>query len=162
MSTIPASSPRTGSASAPAAASIVIAAHNESAVISRCLDALRDVIAGGTVQVIVVCNGCNDDTARIARSHAGVTVLELAVASKVAALRAGDRIAPTGPRIYLDADVVMTSRAALAVVEALRPGRALAARPPIHFDSTGAGWAVRRWYVVRERLPSIRTALWGA
>lgn len=149
------------SGSAPSA-SIIIAAHNESAVIARCLDALRPLLDAGSTQVVVACNGCTDDTADIARSRRGVTVLELKAASKVAALRAGDDVAVSGPRIYLDADITMTARAARAVLGALSHGAALAARPPIFFDTEGASWAVRRWYLVRGRLPSLRNVLWGA
>ncbi|TFD52130.1 glycosyltransferase [Cryobacterium frigoriphilum] len=146
----------------PAGAAIVIAAHNESAVIARCLDALMAIVESGEVQVIVACNGCSDDTAEIARRRPGVVVLELAVASKAAALRAGDLAAVSGPRIYLDADVVMTATAARDIVRALQPGGALASRPPIVFESTDAAWPVRRWYRVRAQLPSIHNVLWGA
>jgi glycosyltransferase involved in cell wall biosynthesis len=141
---------------------VVIPAHNESAVIGRCLDALQPLVDDGRIQVIVACNGCVDDTAAVARRRAGVVVVELATASKAAALRAGDRMAVPGPRIYLDADVVMSATAALAVMGALGHGDALAARPPIHFETFGAHWLVRAWYSVRVRLPSIRAALWGA
>jgi glycosyltransferase involved in cell wall biosynthesis len=141
---------------------VVIPAHNESAVIGRCLDALQPAIDDGRIQVIVACNGCVDDTASAARARPGVVVVELATASKAAALRAGDRMAVPGPRIYLDADVVMTATAALAVMDALGPGGALTARPPIHFETSEAQWLVRSWYRVRVRLPSIRLALWGA
>ena len=142
--------------------SIVIAAHNEAMVIGRCLDALEPAIATGEIQVVVVCNGCADNTAEIARRHAGVEVLELDVASKAAALRTGDRVAVSGPRIYLDADIVMTARAARDVLAALEESPALAARPPILFDTAGAEWPVRKWYAIRQRLPSIQNALWGA
>ena len=141
---------------------IVIAAHNEAMVIGRCLDALEQVVVTGEVQVVVVCNGCVDNTAQIARRRARVEVVELEVASKAAALRDGDRIAAHGPRIYLDADVVLTARAARDVLTALTEGPALAARPPILFDTSGAHWAVRTWYAIRRRLPSIQNALWGA
>lgn len=145
-----------------ACAAIVIAAHNESAVIARCLDALMSIVQSGELQVIVVCNGCSDNTAEIARQRPGIVVVELAVASKAAALRAGDLAAVAGPRIYLDADVVMTATAARDIVGALQPGGALASRPPIVFESTDAAWPVRRWYRVREQLPSIHNVLWGA
>ncbi|MCY7290235.1 MAG: glycosyltransferase [Cryobacterium sp.] len=141
---------------------IVIAAHNEEAVIARCLAALSSVIVSGAAQVIVVCNGCGDNTAVIARGFDSVEVVELEVASKVGALRTGDQLAVPGPRIYLDADVVMTGAAAMAVLRILSTGGTLAVRPPISFDSTGASWPVRRWYEVRQRLPSISRALWGA
>lgn len=145
----------------PILGAIIIAAHNEEASIGRCLAALREASSAG-IQVIVVCNGCTDATADIAHDYQGVTVIELAVASKVAALRAGDRVAGDGPRIYLDADIVLTSRAAVAVLEILSGGPVLAGRPPVRYDYDRASGAVRRWYNIRERLPSIQNALWGA
>ena len=141
--------------------SVILAAFNEEAVIGRTLTALGDLSAAG-VTVIVACNGCTDDTARIARRFAGVTVVELDRASKTLALRAGDLLAGPGPRIYLDADVVMSARAVLDTLAVLRSGGALAARPPVRFDSSGAGWPMRRWYAVRAELPSIAGKLWGA
>jgi glycosyltransferase involved in cell wall biosynthesis len=144
------------------AGAIVIAAYNEESVIGRCLEALEPVLAAGTLQVIVVCNGCTDGTAPIARTHRGVTVLDLPVASKTGALRSGDAIAVSGPRIYLDADVVMSAPTALAVVDALGPGGAPAGRPPLEFDSSGSGRIVRSWYRVRAQLPSLSRVLWGA
>lgn len=141
--------------------SIVIAAHDEEAVIARTLHALTDVVRRGQLDVVVVCNGCRDRTADVARGFPGVRVQELAQPSKTAALREGDRLALTGPRIYLDADIVMTGTAAVETMRALANG-VVAARPPHRFDTTGAVWAVRRWYDVRTQLPSISGALWGA
>lgn len=146
----------------PILGAIIIAAHNEEASIGRCLAALCEVSSTGMVRIIVVCNGCTDATAEIAHSYQGVAVIELAIASKVAALRAGDRVAGDGPRIYLDADIVLTSRAAVAVLENLSGGPVLAGRPPVRFDYDNASGAVRRWFNIRERLPSIQNALWGA
>lgn len=141
--------------------SIVIAAHNEAAVIARTLDHLVDVVERGQVDVIVVCNGCTDRTADVVRGFAGVRVSELDQASKTAALREGDRLALPGPRIYLDADVELTGRAAVATFRALSHG-VVAGRPPHRFDAGRAEWVVRRWYSVRQELPSVSTALWGA
>lgn len=140
---------------------IIIAAHNEASVIGRTLDALAEVRRDPSVRVIVVCNGCTDETAAVARSRDGVIVAELAEASKIAALRAGDRRAGSGPRIYLDADITMTSRAARATLVALS-GDALAGRPPHVFDTSGASWIVRSWYRIRQDLPSVSSRLWGA
>jgi hypothetical protein len=156
-STVPAA--LTASGMAPG--NVIIAAFNEEAVIGRTLTALGNLGAAG-VRTIVACNGCTDATAEIARRFAGVTVVEITQASKVLALRAGDALAGPGPRIYLDADVVMTRRAALDTLAVLRSGGVLAARPPVHFDSSGASWPMRRWYAVRAELPSIAGKLWGA
>jgi glycosyltransferase involved in cell wall biosynthesis len=143
------------------AGTIVIAAHNEEAVIGRTLDALAEVAAEGEIAVVVVPNGCSDRTAEVAAARTGVVVASIDVASKTAGLRVGDRRAGPGPRIYLDADVVLTSRAARAVIDALSSG-AIAGRPPHVFDSARAGWVVRSWYRIRQDLPSISSALWGA
>ncbi|QDO87442.1 glycosyltransferase [Ornithinimicrobium ciconiae] len=141
--------------------SIVIAAHNEESVIGRTLAHFTGVLADGLVDVVVVCNGCSDRTAEVARGFRGVRALELERPSKTAALREGDRVAVAGPRIYLDADVELTGRAAVATLRALADG-ALAGRPRHTFDAGKAPWAVRRWYAVREQLPSVSRALWGA
>lgn len=140
---------------------IIIAAHNEEAVIGRTLDALYDALADKSILVVVVCNGCTDRTAQVAAKHRGVVVVDVQVASKSTALREGDLRAASGPRIYLDADVVLTSRAARDVIDALSGGP-VAARPPHTFDSSRATWIVRSWYRVRAELPSISFALWGA
>lgn len=143
------------------AGTIIIAAHNEELVIGRTLEALADVRTAGDIAVVVVPNGCSDHTADVARGYPGVVVRELDAASKTAALRVGDAQAGPGPRIYLDADVVLTSRAARDVVRALTQG-SIAGRPPHVFDTSRATWVVRSWYRVRQALPSISGALWGA
>lgn len=56
---------------------VVIPVWNGEAVLGRCLDALaRQTLPRGTYQIIVVDNGSNDATARIARSYTGVELLE--------------------------------------------------------------------------------------
>ena len=142
--------------------SVVIPANNEALVIRRCLDALYEGFAPGGLDVVVVCNGCADDTAAQAGSSGHpVRVLELAAASKPAALRAGDAAALAFPRIYLDADVVLPGTAARVLLERLRTG-AVAGRPPIRYDSIGASAPVRRYYRARSRVPAVLGSLWGA
>ena len=52
-------------------ASVVIAAHNEEAVIGRTLDALLASAAGHSLEVVVSANGCTDQTVAVAsrRGH---------------------------------------------------------------------------------------------
>ena len=47
--------------------SVIIPAHNEERVISRLLEALTLGHTPGELEIIVVCNGCSDDTAGVAR-----------------------------------------------------------------------------------------------
>jgi glycosyltransferase involved in cell wall biosynthesis len=149
-------------AARPLLGSVVIPAHNEAAGIRRCLDALFTGTEPGELDVVVVCNGCFDDTAALASSSGyPVCVIELEAPSKSAALRAGDKAAQVFPRLYLDADVVLQGSAARDVLDRLRAG-ALAARPPIRYDSTGASAPVRSYYRARSRVPALLGSLWGA
>lgn len=142
--------------------SVVIPAHNEAAVIRRCLDALFSGIEAHTLDVVVVCNGCHDETAALARlSGHPLRVIELGTASKAAALREGDAAALAFPRLYLDADVVLPGPSARRVLERLRDG-ALAARPPIRYDSSRSSAVVRSYYRARSRVPAVLRSLWGA
>jgi glycosyltransferase involved in cell wall biosynthesis len=80
-------------------ASVVIPAHNEERVIGRCLEVLQAGLRPGELEVVVVANGCTDNTERVARSAVpAVRVVSLAEASKAAALNAGDAVASAFPR----------------------------------------------------------------
>jgi glycosyltransferase involved in cell wall biosynthesis len=142
--------------------SVVIPAHDEAAVIGRCLDALFTGFLEGELDVVVVCNGCGDQTAAVARSSGHpVRVVELESASKPAALRVGDAAAAAFPRLYLDADVILPGSAARRVLHRLRAG-AVAARPPIRYDSGASSAPVRSYYRARSRVPAVLGSLWGA
>jgi glycosyltransferase involved in cell wall biosynthesis len=142
--------------------SVVIPAHDEARVIRRTLDALFAGFEPDELDVVVVCNGCTDDTASLTRAYGhSVRVLELPAASKPAALRSGDAAARTFPRLYLDADVLMPGAAARVVLERLRNG-VLAARPPIRYEIDGASSLVRSYYRARSRVPAVLGSLWGA
>ncbi len=141
--------------------SVVIAAHNEAAVIERCLRALVGGDASTSFDVTVVANGCTDDTARLAAEFPGIRVIENGIASKAAALNAGDRVALGFPRVYLDADVVVGAEDIHAVCEALQERSILAAVPERHLDLTGRQWPVRAYFSINSRLPVVRTGLFG-
>jgi glycosyltransferase involved in cell wall biosynthesis len=143
--------------------SVLIPAHNEGAVIARCLRHLFAGLDPADLEVVVVCNGCNDETAAIARSSGHpVRVIELDTASKPAALRAGDRLLRTLPRLYLDADVVLTGTTARQVLEHLARDGPVAARPPFRYDTARSSAIVRRYYGARSRVPAVMGSIWGA
>lgn len=134
-------------------ASIVIPAHNEGRVIDRCLQQLLGGATTGEFEVVVVCNACTDDTARRAATHLGVRVVAIPVASKTAALDAGDDAVSAWPRIYLDADVQLTSEDARALARSIVERSLEAAAPRIRFDTSGSSWAVQRHFALLEQLP---------
>jgi GT2 family glycosyltransferase len=141
-------------------ASIVIPAHNEEASIARLLGPLIAGAQPGEFEVIVVCNGCSDRTAEIARSF-GVQVAELAEPSKAAALVHGDSLAHHYPRLYVDADVELDAPAVRALCAALDDGSVLAAGPRREIPLDQASSLVRAYYGVWSRLPQVRAGLFG-
>ena len=133
--------------------SVVIPAHDEGTTIERGLAALTREADPGEFEIVVVANGCHDETAAIARSFPyPVLVVETAVASKAAALNTGDTVAQTFPRLYLDADVEITTAAVRVLFAALGDG-CHAGRPPVRYIADGASWLVRRYYDARVDLP---------
>ncbi|MDQ2849619.1 MAG: glycosyltransferase family 2 protein [Actinomycetota bacterium] len=143
--------------------SIVIAAHNEAAVIGRCLDELLADSQPHEFEVVVVANGCTDRTADVARQRSGVRVIELARPGKSNALNAGDTAAGSYPRVYLDADILVTTagmrRLRSALVDATDPP--LAAYPRRELDVRGRPLLVRAYYAVSSRLPAYESGLFG-
>jgi glycosyltransferase involved in cell wall biosynthesis len=142
--------------------SVIIPAHNEANVIARCLSAMLEGAAPGEVQVVVACNGCTDETAKIARGFGdAVQVIETPVASKSEALNMADRVAHGFPRFYVDADVVLPHDAMVKVADVLRQGNVLAAAPAVKFDVTDRPWTVRAFYTIWSQLPYLRAGMIG-
>jgi glycosyltransferase involved in cell wall biosynthesis len=144
----------------PPLASVVIPAHNEEAVLGRCLRVLLAGTAPGELDVVVVANACSDRTAEIAR-EAGVRVVETSTPGKANALRLGDAECVTFPRIYADADIELENSSARALVFALDGSDALAAAPVPSWDLVGASRPACRVHGVQERLIAPRRALAG-
>ena len=141
---------------------IVIPAHNEGRVIRRLLEQLINGADPGEMDIIVVANGCADDTAEVAASFGpAVRVLTLPVACKHAALTAGDRAAAGFPRIYADADVELRVHDVRALAAALCQPGMLAAAPRREQVMTGRPWQVRWYYDVWTLLPGVQRGLWG-
>lgn len=145
--------------------SIIIPAYNEGSTITRCLDCLLAGAGADELEVIVVCNGCRDDTAARARAFEdrGVTVIETEVASKSNALNLGDARATRFPRFYLDADIQLGIEAVREVTAMLGDDSSLvvaAPRPVV--DLSGRGWAVRAYYRVWTELPYFKEGMVGS
>ncbi len=140
--------------------SVVIPAHNEQDTVVRLLSRMSDL--GSGVDVVVVCNGCTDNTAERARDAAPwARVVEIPEASKTAALRRGDEVAATMPRLYVDADVVIEAAGLRQLVETLTTGPWLAVAPTPRYDFDGAGWPVRGHYRIWTASQEGSTAISG-
>jgi glycosyltransferase involved in cell wall biosynthesis len=141
-------------------ASIVVPAHNEEAVIGANLRTLLDSAELEEFDIIVVANACDDRTAEIART-AGVRVINVETPGKAHAIAIGDLAARTFPRIYLDADVRLSTASVRALITAIaRPG-ILACAPVPRFDMSGVGRFIGRVHRVHDQLIAPNRALAG-
>lgn len=141
--------------------SIIVPAHNEGAVLQRCLEALLRDARPGELEVIVAANGCTDDTAAIAVNFGPpVRLINVPAASKTAAINAADAEAFGFPRFYVDADVELETAAVRAVAAALH-GPVLAASPGLDLDCSESDLLVRSYYRIWCQLPSVRDDLVG-
>jgi len=142
--------------------SIIIPAHNEEHVIQHCLSGLLDGIESGEFEVIVVCNACSDRTAAVVLELSDkITCIEVDKASKTHALNIGDDIAQHFPRVYMDADVRMTSPDLTTMARALADGPLMAASPCMKMDMAHATWLVRAYYEIWGALPYCRAGMIG-
>lgn len=142
--------------------SVVIPAHNEQDVLARCLSRLLDKAQPGELEIVVVCNGCTDNTEQVATEFGhGVRVMSSPIASKTVALNLGDAAARAFPRFYLDADVEVDMDAIRAMAELLRSGSAMIASPRFRPELSASPWAVRQWTSIWMRLPYVTDGVVG-
>jgi glycosyltransferase involved in cell wall biosynthesis len=143
--------------------SVIIPANNEADWIG---DSLRALLASRMppeappVEIVVVANGCSDDTAGAARRHAAeveargwrLIVLDLADGGKLNALNAGDAAAAGDLRVYVDADVIVSPELLAELAAALdRPEPAYASgRPQM---ARAESWVSRAYTRVWRRVP---------
>ena len=142
--------------------SIVIPAHNESAVIGRLLTALSDGPLRSEMDIIVVCNGCTDNTAEVARrTDPQARVIETDTASKIHALNLADAATSHFPRLYIDADIVISQETVGRLAARLQQGP-LAVAPHPQIVTEGCSLPVRAYFFIRRMLPSTREGVGGS
>ncbi|MBV6635253.1 MAG: glycosyltransferase [Mameliella sp.] len=157
-----------------AGVSIILPASNEAALIGGCLEALLASDGPGDhgpgdhgVEVIVVANGCRDDTAGLARAFAArmaargwnLEVIERPAGGKPGALNAGDAAASGAIRIYLDADVTVTPDLLTQLVTALDVDAPRYASGRVEIAAEGA---ISRAYArIWRRVPFMRDVVPG-
>ncbi len=145
--------------------SVIIPANNEASYIGTCLKAVltSDPLPKHTLEVIVVANGCTDDTVEIAKRFVGMAeprgwrlrVMELPKGDKIMALNAGDDRAIGSIRVYLDADVVISPELLADLTSALATSRARFATGTPRIE-VPENWAITQYARFWQRLPYVR------
>lgn len=143
--------------------SVIIPAHNEANVIARCLRTILADAPPGSMEILVVCNGCTDDTAARARAVSPmVRVIELDKGSKPLALNEGNAHAAHAIRLFVDADTRVSFHALAALAQVLRRGEAKAASPALDVDLSCVSYPVRAYYRVWLHLPYVLDNMVGS
>lgn len=149
-------------------ASIILPAHNEAGFIEACLQAVMasdPLPAGWQGEVLVVANGCSDDTAARSKlaAHSDdwpVQVIDLADGGKLGALNRGEAEARGEVLIYLDADVIVSPALLTGLVQALdaSDARYAGGAPQI---TPAKSWVTRIYGRFWTRLPFVRHGIPG-
>lgn len=127
---------------------VIIPAYNESRVILRLLRELYEGFKAGHYNVVVACNGCKDNTVEIVETNFPEYIcLDIATGSKTNALNEAEALGLGYPRIYADADVVLSSDSALRVIKSLsKEVGPLLVAPRAHINCLNSDCYVRLFY----------------
>jgi glycosyltransferase involved in cell wall biosynthesis len=137
--------------------SVIIPAHNEEKTIGRCLRAILHDAQPNEIEIIVACNGCTDDTRGVVAQFGGaVRVVEIKTASKPAALNLGDAQATGFPRLYVDADVEISTETVRRLAQVLDSGSALVATPKLQVALSRRPWYIRQYFQIWTNLPYVK------
>jgi glycosyltransferase involved in cell wall biosynthesis len=139
-------------------ASVIVPAHNEAAVIQRCLDSL--ITQTGIDTLIVACNGCSDNTADLVKHYSNIICLEIDTPSKTNALNEAEKHISSYPIFYLDADTQLQAGAIQHIINQLNlnPNLHLVAPTP-DIDSSQSSWLVQQYYKIWLNLPYIKAGV---
>ncbi|RBP52951.1 glycosyltransferase [Arenicella xantha] len=145
-------------------ATVIIAACNEASIIRDTLSALIEGCENRDYQILVICNGCSDDTEKIIQQDfADVICVSLEQASKSLAIRFAESLSPGFPRLYLDADIILATADAKALFDAGTKQEAPALIVPSSTIITQQSqMAVKRFYKVWYNTPFVQQLGYGA
>jgi len=146
---------------------VIIPAHNESKMISATLGSLlKGVSATETkidFEIVVVCNGCTDNTAELVRTtYPNVRCEEIEEASKAAAIRHAETLDIGFPRLYLDADIQLPRQGVQNLFSAAQNNSAACLILPVSNTLLdGLSYPVKAYYRVWYQSPFVQKQGFG-
>jgi glycosyltransferase involved in cell wall biosynthesis len=144
--------------------SVIIPAHNEADVIALTLQRLTLSGATPIAEILVVCNGCTDDTAAVAsRFGPPVRILHCPVASKTEAINLGLGECQCDDAVIMDADVALTPTDVAELGRALLEPGVLSVAPSVRtVFADRTSWMVRSYYRFWMSLPYVKEGMMAA
>ena len=114
---------------------VVIPAHNEEKYVARCISSVRaaEKVYGGKVEIIVVCNRCTDNTARIAE-NCGAKVLYNEERCIGSVRNTGISAAEGEIVVTIDCDNRMTKGTLKEIAVLMSTGKYIGGGSPIRFE----------------------------
>lgn len=143
---------------------IIIAAYNEASIIRATIRSLVENTELNHYQILVICNGCSDNTEDIIRNEFHtVFCYSIPQASKSLAIRYAESLAPGFPRLYLDADIELNAGDAIALIDfAKKQSAAALIVPASKLDTEQSQNTVKRFYRVWYDTPYVQQLGFGA
>ncbi|GMG87751.1 glycosyltransferase [Biformimicrobium ophioploci] len=128
--------------------SVIIPAFNEARGIARLLSEILPDDEPADYSVVVACNGCTDNTAKIVRGRfPEVICLELDEASKINAINAAENLGLGYPRVYVDADIVIDKPSIHKLISiASSSDQPILVAPRASIELSRSSWPVKRFY----------------
>jgi glycosyltransferase involved in cell wall biosynthesis len=145
-------------------AAVIIPAHNEADVIALTLQRLTRPGDTSIAEILVVCNGCTDDTAAVAgRFEPSVRVLHCPVASKTEAINLGLSECQCDHVVIMDADVALTPTDVAEIGRALLAPGVMSVAPSVRtVFADRTSWMVRTYYRFWMSLPYVKEGMMAA
>lgn len=126
---------------------IIMPAYNEENCVGSTLNSLMKDMVPGEFDIVVVCNGCHDNTANIAKEAAEhVRVFETNVASKSNALNIGIKEAISETLVFLDADIKTSASSVRYLLRSLASTECDLAYGKAIFNTASCSAPVRAFY----------------
>jgi lipopolysaccharide/colanic/teichoic acid biosynthesis glycosyltransferase/glycosyltransferase involved in cell wall biosynthesis len=124
--------------------SVIIAVHNGAATLTRCLDGLaRQTVAPGDFEIVVVDDGCTDDTAALAEAwrdghqQFALQIVRHPCAGLAAARNYGAQVAQTPLLLFADADCAPAPQWVETFVDAFGDDRVVGAKGTFRTEQAG-------------------------
>lgn len=144
--------------------SVIIPAHNEEEVIGATLSRLLLGVRPAEVELLVVCNGCSDNTAAVAKGAGEcVRVIESPIPSKAEAINTGIAACAGDHIVVMDADVSMSIDDLRGISAGLLAPGVMAAAPCVEMRYLpGTSWGVRAFYRFWMSLSYVKEGMMAA